>query len=97
MEQKLDSVEQRLDSVELRLDSVEQRLDTIDARLIKIELTHENRILPVLDEITVLYSSTFYSFNKKTEKIDRLELDVEVLKKVARKHSHILNQLWLKQ
>lgn len=104
VENRLDSVENRLDGMENRLDGVENRLDNgeniitpaleeIRNRLTTIELIQENRILPCLEELSTLYKTNSEKFLVKGERIEQLETDIDILKKVTQKHSQQLEQL----
>lgn len=90
---RLDGIDNRLDGIDDRLDGIDDRLDNMDARLINVELTQENKILPALNELSVLYSSTFKKYHEKAEKIDRMEADIEILKKITAEHSRTLQKI----
>lgn len=66
---------------------------------IKTQLTHievdllENNILPRLDTIENCYVSTFNRYKDSVEKIDSMESDIELLKKVVSDHSEKLQQI----
>ena len=90
---RLDNVDNRLDGIDDRFNGVDEEFISLDLRLTKIELTQENKILPALKELTVLYSSTFKIYEEKAEKINKLENDVEVLKQITSEHSKILQKI----
>lgn len=96
---KIDAVEQRLDA---RIDLVEQRLDAVDAKLTSqikevdqrlgndvhaILLNMENVVMPRLNTIESCYTSTYDKYKDGTEKIERMEQDIDVLQDVVKNHS----------
>lgn len=74
-------------------DMVDNKLKPINDRLKKIELTQENDILPRLQNIEACYTSTYKRYQVGVEKIDALQDDVDILKKVVAEHSGKLQRL----
>ena len=72
---------------------MDNKLKPINDRLKKIELTQENDILPRLQNIEACYTSTFKRYQTGVEKIDALQDDVDILKKVVAGHSEKLQRL----
>lgn len=66
---------------------------------IKSQLTHievdllENNVLPRLDTIESCYVSTFNRYKDSVEKIDSMESDIDLLKKVVSEHSDKLQKI----
>ena len=66
---------------------------------IKNQLTHievdllENNVLPRLDTIESCYVSTFNRYKDSVEKIDSMESDIDLLKKVVSEHSDKLQKI----
>lgn len=66
---------------------------------IKNQLTHievdllENNVLPRLDTIESCHVSTFNRYKDSVEKIDAMESDIGLLKKVVSDHSAKLQQI----
>lgn len=74
-------------------DMMDNKLKPINVRLKKIELTQENDILPWLQNIEACYTSTYKRYQVGVEKIDALQDDVDILKKVVAEHSDKLQRL----
>lgn len=77
----------RIDAVEDRINEVESSLK---ADIHSINLKLENIIEPRLQHIEDCYLSTFERYKVGVEKIDKMELDIEVMKSVVKKHEQIL-------
>lgn len=91
---RIDALERRIDAVEknlnARIDAVESRIDAVEMNLnAKIDRTNqllENQVLPRLNEIETCYLSTYERYQQGVEKIEQLQLDVEVIKDVLIEH-----------
>ena len=74
-------------------DMMDNKLKPINVRLTKIELTQENDILPRLQSIEACYTSTYKRYQADVEKIDAMQDDIDILKKVVADHSEKLQKL----
>ena len=72
---------------------MDNKLKPINDRLKKIELTQENDILPRLQNIEACYTSTYKRYQTGVEKIDAMQDDIDILKKVVTDHSEKLQRL----
>ena len=73
-------------------DMMDHKLQPVNERLKRIELTQENDILPRLQNIESCYISTFKRYQAGAEKIDTMQDDVDILKKVVAEHSEKLQK-----
>lgn len=99
------SLEYRMDSMEERfnhkIDTVEQRLnDKIDNvekslrhEILKINLNLEHNIEPRLRHIEECYISTYDRYKIEIERMDKMQLDIEVTQDVLREHGKALEAL----
>ena len=74
-------------------DMMDRKLKPINAKLRQIELTQENDILPRLQNIEACYTNTCKRYQSGTEKIDAMQRDIDIMKKVIREHSERLQKL----
>ena len=70
-----------------KLKPVSDRIDRMDGRLKKIEVTQENIVLPRLQNIEECYISTYERYQKGVEKIEKMGVDIDVIKKIVEDHS----------
>ena len=88
---RIDDVEtklsNRIDHTDTKVDSVEKRLGD---QIHSIKLYLENNISPRLQNIEMCYMTTYDKYKENTEKFERMQLDIEVLKSVVRKHDEML-------
>lgn len=95
---RIDNLETELKMVDEKLSShiicLEKEMRCMDNRLVKqiknLKLYLENVIEPRLQNIEACYTSTFERYKVYAEKYDGLEMDIEVIKSVVRKHNQIL-------
>lgn len=59
----------------------------------KTELILENDILPRLQNIEACYTGTYNRYETETSKIEAMEMDIDVMKKVIKEHSDKLNRI----
>ena len=84
---KIEEVDERLSK---RIDEVDGRLST---EVHNILLRIENRIEPGIDDIVSCYTSTYKRYQDGVDKIENLEMNMEVVQSVVREHSEKLNAL----
>lgn len=98
LSRKIDEVDERLSR---KIDEVDERLsrkiDEVDHRLStevhNILLRMENNIEPRLDQIEACYISTYKRYQDGVEKMDTLEMNMEVVQSVVKEHSEKLNAM----
>ncbi len=93
LEARAAKLEGRMAAQEGRIRSVESRMITTEGHMLKVELLLENDMLPRLQNIEACYTSTYRRYQFRTEQIDTMQEDVNVLKKVVQEHSEMLLRL----
>lgn len=100
VEEKLQDVDGRLQIVEVRLQNVDGRLQVVEVSLhnvednvLRLNLCHENDILPRLNTIESCYTSTYNHYSSYAEKMDAAFTDIVLLKIVVSDHSDKLQKL----
>ena len=101
MDQKLEekvmpeikSLGDRFDGLEERFDGLEERFDGLDNRVKNIELTLENDVVPRLSHIEQCYIDTFERYQEGVKKLDKMQMDIEVIKLTVTDHSEELNKI----
>lgn len=93
LEARAAKLEGRMAAQEGRIRSVESRMITTEGHMLKVELLLENDMLPKLQNIEACYTSTYRRYQFRTEQIDTMQEDVNVLKKVVQEHSEMLLRL----
>ena len=87
---KIDEVDARLSN---KIDGVEVRVKNVENRVKNIELRLENIIEPRLSNIENCYISTYEKYRDGAEKIDMLQMNIEVMQSVVREYGVKLNAL----
>lgn len=90
---RFDRLETRMDRLENRMNGMENRMDSLENQNRGIKLMIENDLIPRVRHLEQCYTSAFDLFREKAQKIDAIEADVEILKKVVREHSEQLQKL----
>ena len=93
MEGRMTAMEGRMTVMEGRMTAVEDRMTINEGHMLKVELLLENDMLPRLQNIEACYTSTYRRYQFRTEQIDTMQEDVNVLKKVVQEHSEMLLRL----
>ncbi len=65
----------------------------MDEKLKPIKITLENDILPRLQNIETCYTDTYRRYANGIEKLEAMEQDIAIMKKVIQEHSEKLNQI----
>ncbi|MBC6678624.1 hypothetical protein [Zhenpiania hominis] len=99
--QRLDKLDSRIDRLESRVDGLEEMLTSLDnyvridmdTRLKHVELTVENRMLPVLLDLRSCYKDTYERYRKWADHLEGMNQDVILLKRTVTEHSKKLEQL----
>lgn len=93
LEERMTAMEGRMTVMEGRMTAVEDRMTINEGHMLKVELLLENDMLPRLQNIEACYTSTYRRYQFRTEQIDTMQEDVNVLKKVVQEHSEMLLRL----
>ena len=96
-----DSLNKRIDQVETtlgtRIDEVEAslstRIDKVETSVHNIRLRMENIIEPHLDEIQECYTSTYKRYQDGVDKIEMLEMNMDIVQSVVKEHAKKLNAM----
>ena len=107
LEAKVDAIDSRLTNLELKVDKLEAKVDAIDSRLTSLELkvdkletkadTLEIHIENVTDKNIALLAENYVpaarQFEKASYKIESLQADSDIIKKVLGEHSEKLQRI----
>lgn len=74
-------------------DMMDKKLDSIIADIRDIKITQENEILPRLQSIESCYTSTYKRYQSGVAKIDAMQNDIDIMKKVIAEHSEKLKKI----
>lgn len=74
-------------------DLLDKKLKPINDSIKKINLTHENDILPRLQNIESCYTSTYKRYQIGVEEIEAMQNDIEVMKSVILEHGEKLKMI----
>ena len=72
---------------------VKAQIEPVERRTQNIELLLENNIIPRLQNIESCYTSTFRRYTNRTEQLDAIQSDVDILKRVVSEHSEKLQKI----
>ncbi len=93
LEIKVDNLETKVDAIDNRLTNLEVKVDAIDNRLTSLEVHIEN----VTDKNIALLAENYVpaarQFEKASYKIEALQADNDIIKKVLGEHSKKLEKI----
>ena len=103
LEQKLGPVNERLAGLEADIKYVREeqlennvmlRLEGLETDMKYVKIVQlENNVIPRLDTIETCYQDTSERYMERTEQMDAMKSDIEVLKNVVSNHSQRLNRM----
>ena len=98
LDQKIDMVDQNLraeiQKVDQNLRAEIQKVDqNLQAQIHKINLNLENNIELRLNHIEECYVSTYDRYKVETERLDKMQIDIEVMQDVIREHGQAIEML----
>ncbi len=85
-DEKLKPINDKLEKLDKRTSKLE-----VDMTYVKVDLL-ENNVIPRLSTIEGCYLDTYKRYIEKTDQIDRIDLDISVLKQVVASHSERLKK-----
>ena len=101
MNREFKRVDEQFECVNERLDKefklVNERLDkefkVVNDRLKKMEITHENEILPRLQTIEECYVSTSKRYQEGADQIQDMQTNINIMEKIVADHSDQIQKL----
>lgn len=88
-----EEIQQVRTDLQSEIQQVRTDLEQVKSDLKQVQMTLENGIIPRLQNIEECYTSTYDRYRIEAEKVNALEADVNILKKVVREHSEKLKQI----
>lgn len=73
-------------------DMLDKKLKPLNERQKRIEITLENDVLPRLQNIEACYTGTYKRYEADSEKMESMQMDMELVKKVIQEHTKRLSQ-----
>lgn len=92
-EEMLDKMGKEFELVNERIKGVEQVQEEMSGRLKKMEITHENDILPRLQNIEECYISTYKRYQEGGDQIPNMQTSISVIEKIVAEHSDQIQKL----
>ena len=74
-------------------DLFDKKLKPIEDRTKSIELRLENDVLPHLQNIESCYTSTYTRYKNGIERLEAMQADIDIMKKVISEHSEKLQRI----
>ena len=92
-EEKLRPIRQDIDELKADNKLIHIKLDSLESDVKKNSLILENEVLPRLQTIEQCYVESSRIFMQKSEQIDRIQSDNDVMKIVIQEHSESLEKI----
>ena len=92
LKEDVSSLKEDVSSLKEEVGSLKYRMSSVEKDVSYLKFQNENEILP-LQNIESCYISTYRRYVEKTEQIDEMKQDVDVLKTVVAEHSQILKNI----
>lgn len=101
LDEKLKPINIKLDNLEISVKKLDERTSRLEASVEKLEddMTYvkvvqlENNVIPRLSTIEKCYVDTSDRYLERAEQIDRMDMDISVLKQVVISHSEQLKKV----
>ena len=104
LESRMDSLDSRMDGFDHRMDRLEKRVDDMDSRfstrfdnlqdkVASMDHTIRHDIVPQLATVSSICAEAMEKYLKTADKIEYVQADVEMLKRVAADHHEKLKKL----
>ena len=93
LENRMNVLEERMIRLEARMDILEKCILNLDERLRKLELLHENQVLPRVKTIEDCYLATYDRYREGTGQIAGMVIDIEALKLTVQAHTSSLQKI----
>ena len=90
---KLKPIDNRLTNLEIKVDNLETKVDAIDNRLTSLEVHIENGTDKNIALLAENYVPAARQFEKASYKIEALQADNDIIKKVLGEHSKKLEKI----
>lgn len=100
LETSVKKLDERTSKLEISVENLEDRMEKLDERTSKLEadMTYvkvvqlENNVIPRLNTIEKCYIDTSERYLQRTEQMDRMDIDINILKQVVANHSEQLKK-----
>ena len=93
LKEDVSSLKEDVGSLKEEVGSLKYRMSSVEKDVSYLKFQNENEIIPRLQNIESCYISTYRRYVEKTEQIDEMKQDVDVLKTVVAEHSQILKNI----
>lgn len=104
MEHRFDVLENKFNALECRIASLEDNVNVLSNKIQHLEIQFKQldstmtnygvkvdyEIMPVLNELSSCYLSTYQRYLTRTEQIDTMQTDIDALKSIVSEHSRQL-------
>ncbi|MBQ8625179.1 MAG: hypothetical protein IJ419_03280 [Agathobacter sp.] len=91
LENKVDSLDYQMKNLENKVDSLDDQMKNLEGQVHVINLKLENIIEPRLQTIEECYLSTFNRYKLGNEKLDKHELDIQIIQSVLKEDGELLH------
>lgn len=92
-DEKLKPINNKLDRLDEHVSKMEISVGKLEKDMTYVKVVQlENNVIPRLSTIEKCYIDTSDRYMKRTKQIDRMDLDISVLKQVAMNHSEQLKK-----
>lgn len=93
LKERVSALEKRVSGLEERMAALEEDVSGLKGEILSLKLQNENEILPRLQNIEDCYLATYKRYADSAEKIEGMQEDIELLKKVVAEHSEKLQRI----
>ncbi len=82
-----------VDVMKADMDIMKTDMDVMKNDIKKVQLTQENEIIPVLNDLSVCYKDTYDRYRQGIDEHEEMKRDISVLKTVVSEHSVMLQRI----